>query len=365
MKRNFQELFLLLVVSTFEVLDLANGCPQSCRCQDNPIDSVLFVACEGITTGDTLKEIASTIPKNTTGLAIEHFDYWLFLTQEFPVLLNLRILNIQSGIMREIPRYMGQYFPGLQSLYISKTEIEKITPEYFLNLDNLTSLNLNNNYIGMIKSGAFKHAKNLTTLILNSNRIKKISTKALHGLTKLSIVNLKGNDLKYVKPGTFNITQSTKDTATFTEINLAGNRIKKLPNGLFAGVRAVKILNLQNNFINQIEEEAFHGVEMIFELKLARNFLTGIPTSSITWCKNSNMSIKRAHTNVISLDLRENPIHCDCPLIHLFANLRRTNMNSNIQVVCKSPKQFYNQPFYTKFFPAKFQSCLVPAPLRW
>lgn len=360
---------LAALVLVSGVFSQKNGCPKSCRCQDS--ESVFFVTCEGLTTGDMLKEIASTIPKNTTGLGIEHLDYRTFLTEEFPVLPQLRILCIQSGSLREVPRLMGQYFPGLQTLYISKTEIKTLTPDLFLGLHNLTTIDLNSNYIENIKSGAFVAVKNLTTLILHSNRIRKISPRAFNGLKMLSTINLKGNNLKYVKPGTFNITGSPTSLATFSEINLKGNRIKKLPDGLFAGVRAIKTLNLQSNFIGKIEEKVFHGVEMIFDLNLKKNFLNTFPTDALTWCKGGKPSkerastvVRRHYTNIVSLNLLENPVNCNCSLIHLFTTIRRTNLYANFEVTCKSPRRFYNQPFITKYFPMMFQSCLVPKSMR-
>lgn len=352
-------LIFFLAVSTVVI----NACPEACRCQDNIPESVLFVACEGITTSDGLKEIAVSIPINTTGLSIRHYDGWLFLTHEFPVLTKLRILNIQSGALREVPRYMGKMFPKLQSVYISKTEISKISADQLLDMNNLKSLTLSNSFIDVIKTGTFKYTPNLTNLNLESNHIKKINLKAFNGLTKLSTIILKNNYIKFLKPGTLSFAQSVNYTS-MTQINLEGNRIKKIPDDLFSGIRAIKTLNLRNNYITEIGEKAFHNVNMIFELDLSKNFLTQFPIPAVSWKLNSTFGAKE-YTNMISLILIDNPLHCDCNVIHLFAHMRRKNLRASIQAYCKSPPIFYQQPFVTGFFPRVFQRCLIPAPLRY
>ena len=105
-----------------------------------------------------------------------------------------------------------------------------------------------------------------------------------------------------------------------TELNLANNRIKTLPVGVFNNVPKLKILNLSSNYLQLIEFEMKH-FERLNILDLSFNLLTSLEPAV-------QRDLSRLMRNVSSrVDLLGNPLQCSCESLVFLHWLERKQLS--------------------------------------
>lgn len=104
---------------------------------------------------------------------------------------------------------------------------------------------------------------------------------------------------------------------------------KILPEDLFSSMKNLLVLDLQRNQLNEISSQLPSSLR---ELELGNNRLTILPFTNEAFEHLSQL---------ITLDLTSNPLHCDCHLKHLHRWLVKhfqPELVSYVQWICATPK---------------------------
>ena len=192
------------------------------------------------------------------------------------------ILNISHNQLQELP---PKVFDGLSSL----GSLNLVTlPDYFVDgLWDLRSLNLSHkvslmvfngtgrleildladNELATLSSDAFHGLSDLRSLRLEGNRLRSLGDRPFYSLIRLEELNLEQNQLTDLDEDVFtSIYEVEYDSyiskyytlkRNLLELNLGGNRLTALPDGLFNGFRKLLTLQLQRNQLVRLPQQLF------------------------------------------------------------------------------------------------------------
>lgn len=188
----------------------------------------------------------------------------------------------------------------LVMLNLSNNKISKLDPTIFHDLYTLQILNLGGNQIDSIPNDAFIPLRNLDTLILSNNKIVEVSPFALNGLHALTLLSLDGNKLTDIHEDCF------KNCTTLQDVNLSGNVLKSVPLAL-REMRLLKTVDLGENKIDSIDPDSFYGMSNLYGLRLIGNRLRNI-TSNLFDNLVSLQILNLAHNQIdyVAIDAFQN-----------------------------------------------------------
>ncbi|XP_028744427.1 biglycan [Peromyscus leucopus] len=143
-----------------------------------------------------------------------------------------------------------------------KTVPKEISPD-------TTLLDLQNNDISEIHKDDFKGLQHLYALVLVNNKISKIHEKAFSPLRKLQKLYISKNHLVEIPPNL---------PSSLVELRIHDNRIRKVPKGVFSGLRNMNCIEMGGNPLENsgFEPGAFDGLKLNY-LRISEAKLTGIP----------------------------------------------------------------------------------------
>lgn len=160
----------------------------------------------------------------------------------------------------------------LVMLNLSNNKITKLDPTMFHDLYTLQILNLGGNLIESVPDDAFIPLRNLDTLILSNNKVMDVSPFALNGLYALTLLSLDGNRLTDVHEHCF------RNCTTLQDLHLSGNLMKTVPAAL-RDMTLLKTVDLGENRIDFIEPKSFDGMSNLYGLRLMGNRLRNISSN--------------------------------------------------------------------------------------
>ncbi|XP_030662678.1 biglycan [Nomascus leucogenys] len=132
-----------------------------------------------------------------------------------------------------------------------------------------TLLDLQNNDISELRKDDFKGLQHLYALVLVNNKISKIHEKAFSPLRKLQKLYISKNHLVEIPPNL---------PSSLVELRIHDNRIRKVPKGVFSGLRNMNCIEMGGNPLENsgFEPGAFDGLKLNY-LRISEAKLTGIP----------------------------------------------------------------------------------------
>nr|XP_012420953.1 PREDICTED: biglycan isoform X1 [Odobenus rosmarus divergens] len=132
-----------------------------------------------------------------------------------------------------------------------------------------TLLDLQNNDISELRRDDFKGLQHLYALVLVNNKISKIHEKAFSPLRKLQKLYISKNHLVEIPPNL---------PSSLVELRIHDNRIRKVPKGVFSGLRNMNCIEMGGNPLENsgFEPGAFDGLKLNY-LRISEAKLTGIP----------------------------------------------------------------------------------------
>lgn len=230
-------------------------------------------------------------------------------------------LYLKHNLIRKIPNKTFDHLNILVALDLSFNRIIAINEDSFSGLQNLQSLNLNNNVKYHVNeslslpNNVFKHLVNLTFLDLSYNHIDSIHQYTFNGLLNLQHLKLSNNWLEEIPNDTFLYTPSlsmldlfyntlysvTKRMFTglknLHHLDLNGNFIDNIKNNAFQPLINLTVLNLEHNYLNSVNKQMFAGLPKLRCLNLSLNHMN----------KTSNHTFEHL-TDLRSLDLSNNKL---------------------------------------------------------
>ncbi|KAG7503214.1 toll-like receptor 8 [Solea senegalensis] len=174
----------------------------------------------------------------------------------------------------------------------------------FTSLTNLTYLDISKNQIKKIPDHIYQYLpRNLTKLCISNNLLTEFKWDALNYFHQLQILDLSSNSLVYVTGINSSITQ------TLTFLDLSGNQIFHLDDGLINGPKSLETLSLSANKLTTINQSTFqpNTNNQIHTLYLQGNPFecTCDSLDFILWMENSKIKIPSLTTEV-TCDTPEN-----------------------------------------------------------
>ncbi|RXM90826.1 Fibromodulin [Acipenser ruthenus] len=231
---------------------------------------------------------------------------------KYVYLQNNRISSIQDGAFDNatgLPFYQKRFDVNLDRLYLDHNNLTRVpTPLP----RSLSDLRLSNNKINKIHPNTFEGLENLTSLLLNYNQIPDIGT-ALKGLKSLSLLDLSNNKLKKL-PGNL--------PDRLHQLYLEFNKINAIPDDYFRKFPKLQYVRLSNNELTDkgIPSNTFNTTSLI-ELDLSYNRLQKIPSV------NTNLE----HLYLQANEITEFSINSFCQVIDImsFSRLQVLRLDGN------------------------------------
>jgi Leucine-rich repeat (LRR) protein len=296
-------------------------------------------------------------------------------TQSFA---NLPITDLQViDIGPQYPIVLGVEFfkkiglANVTSIKISNSSIEYISPSAFNGLSELYSVNLTNIGIDLIHPDTFANNTKLKILTLSGNNLNVMQSlsspytdymlkspsieeldisycnmleflpTAFSQLKNIIYINLSGNKLVTLPQGLFD------KTDTIEELDLSYNKIKTLPKNIF-NKTSLAILHLKNNEISsdlefvtkdvqrlelgynkikEIDMKMFRGLENLGSLTVKGNMIRKIHPAAFTSLKNLR-HIDLSYNEIDQLSILLFTKNSDLEIIRINNNMRLKSLPS-------------------------------------
>lgn len=229
-------------------------------------------------------------------------------TDAFFACLNLKTLNLQANRLRQVPSFF--YLQNLASLSLAANLLSHLPELAFSPLTTLQKLVLDANHIGHISVSAFVHLSNLTALHLEGNRLLSVPTESLGVLGRLETLHIGRNPISTLRPHTFRGLNQLKTLVVSNSPLNTIDRAALLENGQLS-----RLLLEHNRHLAVIEEGIFAAqTTSLRYLSLRGNGISTLRPGTLS-------TLARLR----HLDLRENPLACNCSLDWLASWLRANN----------------------------------------
>ncbi|NXP45408.1 LRC32 protein, partial [Heliornis fulica] len=187
--------------------------------------------------------------------------------------------------LRKFPKDLGQ---GVKYLELSNNFIQNLSGSHMPEFGQLEYLDMCFNQLEAVSARTLAQLPQLRSLLLGSNHLDRnyvANGRALHLLRNIEVLDLSANNLESHMAGWY-ISNLTR----LRVLHLSGNKMTKLPAGIFWSTPWLRELDLSNNYIMEIEEGAFEALEELEVLSLALNSLHCISGFSLTQLRVFNLS---------------------------------------------------------------------------
>ncbi|XP_067647517.1 leucine-rich repeat and immunoglobulin-like domain containing-NOGO receptor-interacting protein 4 [Eurosta solidaginis] len=248
----------------------------------------------------------------------------------FDGLSQLRILYLDDNALTSVPDpVVFQAMPNLAELFLGMNTLLTVPAASFQDVPALTRLDLRGAGLRNITHDSFKGLEALRQLDLTDNRLTRVPTFSLSHLARLEELSLGQNDFEVIVEGAFVGLKQLK------RLDISGAlRLKRIMNGAFSTNGNLEYLNLSSNkMLHEVQEGALSGLPNMRHVILKANALTTLAEGLFPW------------RDLITLDLSENPISCDCRVMWLRNLLVEKNGTSDAisEVYCAFPERLHGE----------------------
>lgn len=263
---------------------------------------------------------------------------------------SLQTLIFKHNRIEAIDRYAFEGLSDLTRLDLTENRLSMMTHadmRWLFALKSLEDLSLRDNGVHVLAAAAFHCRPTTCTLLhldLGENRIRRVEDDAFIGLSNITKLRLDSSQLTAVPSAAL-----VRLSDSLEELDMSGNQLNALLTLSFYNLSALRVLRLnsmptlqfvdRNSFVNMtalehvelsgnealkyIDREAFHNAPRVTNISLSGCELAAVDQQFV----KGLISLK-------SLDLRVNPIKCDCHTNWMrLSNI--TRINSNVWQQCE------------------------------
>ncbi|XP_017771376.1 PREDICTED: insulin-like growth factor-binding protein complex acid labile subunit isoform X1 [Nicrophorus vespilloides] len=236
----------------------------------------------------------------------------------FDGLLALRVLYLDDNQLTSVPTPAFSVMGSLAELHVGLNDFTFLPDDVFAGLGKLSVLDLSGAGLLNISDGAFNGMNGLRTLNLGDNKLKIVPTKQISVLSRLEDLAIGQNEFVVLGENSF------KGLSNLRKLDVTGaTHLQTIKKGAFnANLNIESIVLASNRELKTIEEGALVGLPNLRHLVLRENGFTSLSESMLSWGE------------LRSLELTDNPIHCDCQMLWLGNLLAVKNLTV---VQCASP----------------------------
>lgn len=167
---------------------------------------------------------------------------------------DFKTISLVETKLNDVPSGIFSFFLEAKEFVLSENELKQWKSEYLKGAEKLTYLLVTENSIESLPTDAFVEAPKLECLELTRSKIAKIAPNAFAGLNYLSELRLFDNKFgPDLRSETFG-----EIVNTLVKLNLADNKIEKVPEGFFKKMTKLEELTIYyNEKIKEIDGEIF------------------------------------------------------------------------------------------------------------
>ncbi|XP_040205948.1 trophoblast glycoprotein [Rana temporaria] len=234
--------------------------------------------------------------------------------------------------LNKVPTNLPSY---VTNLFITRNNIESLQEGTFnQTLSDLTSLSLSTNHLQELGSHVFKNLPSLRQLDLSNNELENVSPLLFQVAPSLSSPLLELN----LRSSLYNLSMITLmadalqngGLRNLQKLDLSGNNLLYVPDGIFGSMPNLKHLDLSNNSLLSFQDGVFANLSHLQTLDLRQN--------SLKYLKNTTLLEFPSHTG-LSVFLSDNSWVCDCNIEPFYRWLKETTVVKNSSgLVCSSPE---------------------------
>lgn len=194
-------------------------------------------------------------------------------------------MSCKGAGLRKFPKELGH---GVKYLELSDNFIQSLSGSSMPGFGQLEYLDIRFNQLEAVSAAALAQLPQLRSLLLRSNRLDRNSLangRAFRLLGKLEVLDLSANNLESRAAGWY-----ISNLTGLRTLDLSGNKMSRLPAGIFWSSPRLHEIDLSDNYIVEIEEGAFEALEELEVVNLALNSLHCISGFSLTRLRVLNLS---------------------------------------------------------------------------
>ncbi|XP_078603374.1 leucine-rich repeat and fibronectin type III domain-containing protein 1-like protein [Branchiostoma floridae x Branchiostoma japonicum] len=260
---------------------------------------------------------------------------------------------LSSNMLSQLPPLPG----ALDTLDLSHNPLQSLVQGQFSHIPSITTLGLSGiKYFiekGTIDAGVFAGLGRLGTLNLADNRLTRVPSEALGKINQLDTLNLSGNEITTLHPSDF-VNQTTIKT-----LNLNGNNLTSVPEAVLDKLTRLYEVDLSGNPIVYVGPRAFGGGEL-FSVHLDHTKLRVIDGAAfnesveVKWLQLNNNYLQFLPGGVFKPltfygdllefeDMTNNPWKCDCQMYE-YAQYARSSAAFHLSTLnCTNPGNLTGQ----------------------
>ncbi|NXE83078.1 LRC32 protein, partial [Cochlearius cochlearius] len=194
-------------------------------------------------------------------------------------------VSCKGAGLRKFPKELGQ---GVKYLELSNNFIQNLSGSSMPGLGQLEYLDVRFNQLEAVSAATLAQLPQLRSLLLGSNHLDRdylANGEAFRLLRNIEVLDLSANNLESHMAGWY-----VSNLTRLRMLDLSGNKMTRLPAGIFWSTPRLRELDLSNNYIMEIEEGAFEALEELEVVNLALNSLHCISGFSLTQLRVLNLS---------------------------------------------------------------------------
>ncbi|XP_004911101.1 leucine-rich alpha-2-glycoprotein [Xenopus tropicalis] len=288
----------VVVIFIPSALGLTDPCPSLCNCTSSLNISVVCISRE-------LDSFPCSFPLHTISISVEFTNITSLCNGSFSELPNLQELHLSNNALQSLPIQFFVPLSSLHTLDLTNNLIQSVTPTLFLDVPALRFLVLRGNLLTKLWISKISILKNLNWLDLSHNHLKEVNSMSFSSLNNLENLDLSYNQLHQLPSSLL------KGLPLLQRLNLEGNNLSSLPSDFFAATPFLKHVFLARNSLHFLPKGLLLPVMSLKTLDLSENMLKSLPSGFLLESKGLNDSMEQ------TLDLSNNPWHCDCHLLSL------------------------------------------------
>ena len=269
---------------------------------------------------DLKPDVLLDVP-DLTVLLLAHNKLHTLFQHTFRGPRSLHVLDLCDNYFRHVPTAALQDLTALKALQLCRNRLTRLESKA-LCLRSLLTLSLETNSIEYVADTSFSCLQRLLKLNLNDNLLREVPTGALVSLVMLESLHLSRNKIRSLECGAF---RGLGHLSTL-EVSRCPLLSSLQPEALSECVMLRELTLSHNPLVRHIPSGFLSTLPRLHSLDLRTNGLRSFPSSEVTW------------RSLVSLDLRGNPMVCNCSLQWLAEVLGASNASlSAPDLQCAAP----------------------------
>ncbi|XP_051244214.1 chondroadherin-like protein [Dicentrarchus labrax] len=316
-------------------------CPVNCDCDIE----AQHATCEG--RGHS--KVPRGFPTKTQLLDLRSNHFHYLPANSFPGTNQVVSLHLEFCKMHEIESGAFRGMRNLFYLYLSDNDLTSLDPGAFAGAPELTYLHLEGNRLAQFPGSAVALLPNLFVLHLERNAISKLEPTGL-----LSSVTPKLRELYLTNNTITSIAKGALDSAFLGTLHLDSNQLTEMPTHALSEAPNLEELSLSRNSIRWVGANAFQPISQSLKRlymdqmgmeKMSREALVGLGPRLKALTVRGNQLEELPDLSPLTglevVDLQDNPLLCDCPLLPLRRWIE--NVSLEVTATCGHPPEIKGQ----------------------